>query len=216
MIWRCQRPRCHVMHTLRICPPSSRPDGQGWHHIPARAHHDPSLHCFHQATTWSAPRGSRSERRPRPIKRPQFIAVQGKRRSQPRHFHAKALPGGTGGAPGPTISAYAFCVGRPWWPSTSGIGASARRSRCMNIVRRSSDKSAECAAATSLSWPAGSRPAPSAARLGRTWSPDRVELQSWIELAWWRVRVKSEPGSDFVHGRPRATEVGARGMGRAW
>jgi len=41
----------------------------------------------------------------------------------------------------------------------------------------------ECAAATSLSLPAGSRPAPSAARLGRTWPPARVELQSWIELA---------------------------------
>jgi hypothetical protein len=41
----------------------------------------------------------------------------------------------------------------------------------------------ECAAATSLSLPAGSRPAPNAARLGRTWPPDRVELQSWIELA---------------------------------
>jgi hypothetical protein len=41
----------------------------------------------------------------------------------------------------------------------------------------------EFAAATSLSLPAGFRPAPSAARLGRTWPPYRVELQSCIELA---------------------------------
>ena len=38
----------------------------------------------------------------------------------------------------------------------------------------------ECTAATSLSLLAGSRPSQTAARLGTTWPPARVELQSWL------------------------------------
>ena len=59
----------------------------------------------------------------------------------------------------------------------------ARHLMLLSDARQTSPLSAEWATAMSLSLSAESRPAPSAARLGRTWPPSRVDLQSWIELA---------------------------------